>query len=44
MIFVVTRLFDIDVGMVFCDFEQFPVEVFPDLVGDNRVSVFGRTH
>ena len=44
MVFVMVRLLEIDGGLMLHDFEQFPVEVFPELVGNDRVSVFGRTY
>ena len=42
MVFVMIRLFDEQPRVVCGDFDQFPVEVFPEFWCDNWVSVFGR--
>ena len=42
MVIVVVRLFDIELRVVFGDFEQFPVEVLPEGCIDDGMPIFGR--
>ena len=42
MISVMVRLLEIYLGIALCDFQKFPVEIFPEFVGNDRMSVFGR--
>ena len=42
MIFVMIRLFDIELWVMVRDLDQFPIEVLPELCGDDGVTVFGR--
>jgi len=42
MVTVVVRLFDKELRIKGGDLDEFPVEVFPEVGSDNRVSIFGR--
>ena len=42
MVFVMVRLFDVKFWIVCGDFEQFPVDVIPDVCGDDSTTVFCR--
>ena len=44
MVFVMVRLFEIHRWVVFGEFDQIPIEVFPECVVDDGMSVFGRKH
>ena len=44
MVFVMVRLFDVKFWIVCGDFEQFPVDVIPDVCGDDSATVFGRKY
>ena len=41
---VVVRLFDIELWIEGGDFDEFPVEVLPEVCGDDWVAVFGRKY
>jgi len=42
MVFVMIRLFEVELRIVGGDFKEFPIEVTPEFCGDHGMSVFGR--
>ena len=42
MIFVMIRLFEIYLWVILCNFREFPVEILPDFIVNDRLPVFGR--
>jgi len=42
MVFIMIRLFEIETRVVLSDFQQFPIEVFPEGIVNYFMSVFGR--
>ena len=42
MVCVMIRLFDVEFWIVGGHFDKFPIQVLPELVGDDCVSEFGR--